>query len=52
MAVGGQYSQALLECVKSQIDAEVKHRDNPENVFDGETANFSLVHNCAKGKVL
>ena len=37
---GGQYSQALLECAKSQIDIEVNHRDNPEYVFDSETGSF------------
>ena len=49
---GGQYSQALLECAKSQIDVEIKHRDNSEYVFDGETASFPWVHSCAKDIVI
>ncbi len=48
---GGQYSQALLDCAKRQIDIAVNHRDDADYVFDGEIASFSNVHACAKSKV-
>ena len=48
---GGQYSQALLGCAKRQIATEIMRRDDPNYVFEGETASFSFVHECAKTTV-
>ena len=48
---GGQYSQALLDCAKRQIDMAINHRDDEDYGFNGEIASFSYVHDCAKNKV-
>lgn len=48
---GGQYSQALLECAKKQINTTIRHRDEPESMFNGVFASFSYVHSCAQNLV-